>query len=205
VLKNIFKLFVLVIFRVFVFFFFITSVVCVWQIMRMYDNESKTSYVLKETEDLVGVWKVRGKNSYLILRSDGLFEFHRPLESEHSCLPKKVIVFNSTKCGVIIIGRWTHMVKDMPNSYGMRKCGAISLGGRSTFTTIEYHKCLRLIVYGPVPIILDKVSSHSQRCPACLMNLPHDVEKSKPYEYLDKFDSGYWYEKEPGVVMSLFI
>jgi hypothetical protein len=193
-------------FRSFVFFFvvFVICVFCVWINTCIYEDRLNSGYVVKEAEDLVGIWKVRGKSSYLILRNDGMFEFHRPLENERRCLPRRVIVINTTKCGMVVIGRWTHKIAIVDGHHGLHKCVILSLGGNG-FKTVEYREHLRIIIPQLIPIILDKVSSHSQRCPVCLMNLPHDIEKTKSYEYLDKLNSVYWYEKDTGVAVSLFI
>jgi hypothetical protein len=158
-----------------------------------------SSYIVKQKDDFIGTWKVRGVRSYLILHLDGTFEFIYPTELSINCLPNDAIIFHPAGCYPIAKGRWTHKTTAISRSDGNKPCSCIILGGTYSFYALGKNSRLRLISYQPPAdgyvLILDKITSSYFRCPICRRSfLPHDVNETKPFEYLNKLDANRYKE-----------
>jgi hypothetical protein len=171
-------------------------VVIVWYCWVIWDGSLNRCYVMKETKDMVGTWKVRGSTSFLILHNNGTFEFHRPNILAVRCLPNNVCNIHADSCGKIACGKWVYrkkmivreilspefesecgelynneLIKTLEQAAEFKpKCGELYLGGEYSFITVGNSKRLRIISYQPSPdgdvLILDQIS-RSVCCPRC--------------------------------------
>ena len=134
-----------------------------------------TSYVFKEKNELLGLWKEEKVfsvvPSYLILYDNDIFELHNPSPLMLEWLPVTLREHHSNDHCKIYIGYWSYW----PNyqSYGMDKkvTVRISLGGDYGFSTMGKKNILGLLGLGnPNGTIMFKKFSHKVLCPYCSEN-----------------------------------